>query len=324
VRRLASLAGVAAGVGVMMLTIPPFGFWPLGWFCLAPFFVCLNASRTRWEALAAGYVGGCCFSAGAYFWAYGTCRYAHFSVPVSLFSLSSVSLALGLNWALAGLLGARPAARLPRILRPWLWASVFTAVTYASEHWTQRVPGDMLGYTQWPNLALIQAGSWGGPHLLGFAVLLFNAALAEAWADASGPAAANVALATALAAGLWVHGEAVLLGRPADPGPTARVEVLQPDIKQFQKWDLSYAQYILDTFDELQSRPLTRPPALVVWPETAIPRKVPREHPVAEAAVWARRLNAAQLVGIVAQPDPGEGAANAAQLVEPDGRVSGL
>jgi apolipoprotein N-acyltransferase len=182
----------------------------------------------------------------------------------------------------------------------------------------------MLAYTQWANLCLVQTGSWGGPHLLGFAVLLFNAAIADAWLDGSGISAANTALATAFVVGLCVHGKMAMFVRPENPGPTARVEILQPNIDQYHKWDADFGREILAGFDELLSQPRTAPPALVVWPETAIPRQVRGDHPVAEAAIWARKLGAQNLVGILTRPEGTAGAANAAQLVAQDGSLAGF
>src|SRR5439155_1827715 len=64
-------------------------------------------------------------------------------------------------------------------------------------------------------------------------------------------------------------------------------------------------------------------PALVVWPETAIPRWTNRAEPVPEAARWAVRLAAPQIVGIVGLAGPGGGPSNAVQLIGPDGGIAG-
>src|SRR5207237_1023944 len=120
--------------------------------------------------------------------------------------LSALASFLAVQWSVTMALGAWIAARSPRFLRPWWWALVWTDVAAAASWWTPRVEADLLAYTQWRSLALIQAGSWGGPHLLGFVVVLVNAALAEAWLDApsraSGPAAAPLAFGLAAAGAL--------------------------------------------------------------------------------------------------------------------------
>ncbi len=80
---------------------------------------------------------------------------------------------------------------------------------------------------------------------------------------------------------------------------------------------------ILDGFDELLSRP-GPVPALVVWPETSIPRLQPRDEAAPEAAKWARAQRATHLVGIVADGTRDEGPTNGVQMIEPDGKVSGF
>lgn len=322
--RLSLLAASTAGCALIAMSFPRGGCWPLGWFCLVPLFVCLNEVRPGRPAAATGFLAGWAFSAATFFWTFGTCRFAGFPLAMSLLAWGGLTALLGLNWMVAAWLGRRVVGDQPRALRPWLWAAVFTAVTYASERWTLRIPGDMLEYTQWTNLSLVQSASWGGPHFLGFVVLLVNAALAEAWVQRSDAAAANLAACGALVFGLWVHGEAVLLDRPADPGPTARVEIVQPDVDQYHKWDGAYAHEIFENLYELLGRPDAVAPALVVWPETAIPRQVPRGVPVAEGVVWATKKGAQNLVGIMAAPEDGLGGGNGGQLIAPDGTLAGL
>jgi apolipoprotein N-acyltransferase len=326
--RRARLIAAALGAALTGLCYPRGGFWPLAWVSFVPLFVALNAANSRREAAAAGFLAGWAFQAVSFHWIYATCRFAQMPAAVSFLAWTGLAALLALNWCAGAWLGSVLSARAPRSARPFVWAVVLTAVAFATERWTPRIPADMLAYTQWPNLALIQAGSWGGPHLVGFAVLLVNAALAEAWLDAPtrtrGPAALPLAASLALVAGLWGRGALTLLNRPADPGPTARVEILQPNIDQYHKWDGAYVRDILADFDELLSRPHSRPPVLTVWPETSIPRWTPRGTAAPEAARWAMSEKSPHLVGIVARPEGDAGPANAVQFVGADGAVKGF
>jgi len=108
-------------------------------------------------------------------------------------------------------------------------------------------------------------------------------------------------------------------------GPTARVEILQPAIDQYRKWDGNAVDEILGGFNELLARPHDKAPALVVWPETAIPFFQPRGEAAPVAAQWAKREGALHVVGIVTAPSEKGGApANAVQLARPDGTVGGV
>ena len=319
------IAASAIGAALSGLSLPRAGLWAFGWVGLVPLFLAADEARSRRQAAAAGFAAGFGYHALVLHWIYATCRFVRIPAAAAACAWLALAAVLALNWALTAFVGAALNARGSRALRPWIWAVVWTAVAAASSRWTPRLAVDLLAYTQWRNLALIQAGSWGGPHLLGFAVALVNAALAEAWLDApsAGSALAPLCLALALVAGLWVHGESVLLRRPTERGATARVEILQPNIDQYRKWDRAYVREILDGFDELLSRPGPAP-ALVVWPETALPRWSARGAAAPEAARWARAQKAAHLVGVVARPEGASGPVNGVQLVSPDGRAAGF
>jgi apolipoprotein N-acyltransferase len=325
----ARLAGAVAGAALAALALPRAGFWPFGWIGLAPLFFAADEAENKRAAASAGFWAGFVYHAVVLHWIYATCRFAQIPAPVAALAWAALAAALALNWALAAFLGRWVAETGARSLRPWAWALIWTALAAASGWWTPRLSVDTLAYTQWSNLALIQAGAWGGPYLLGFVLVLVNAALAEAWIDARDKKAAVAAVAPlslglALAAGLWAHGLVVLMGRPADAGPTARVEILQPAIDQYRKWDENAVDEILGGFNELLARPHDKAPALVIWPETALPFFQPRGEAAPVAGAWARREGAAHLVGIVAAPQGGASPANAVQLVRADGSVGGV
>lgn len=325
-RGRAGLIAAAVGGALAGLALPRAGLWAFGWVGLVPFFLLANGARRRYAA-AAGLAAGFGYHVAVLHWIYATCRFANIPPIVALCALGALALVLGLNWALIGFVGAWLGRTAPRGLRPWIWAVVWTGIAAAFTSWTPRLAVDVLGYTQWCNLALIQAGSWGGPQVIGFLIVLVNAALAEAWIDAQarerGASPGTLALALALTFGVWVHGEWILFDRPAGRGATARVEILQPDIDQYRKWDQAYVDQILAGFDELLSRPGPNP-VLVVWPETSIPRWISRGAAAPEAAHWAEKQNAIHLVGVIARPDEESGPTNGIQEVEPDGRVGGF
>ncbi|MDD5304620.1 MAG: apolipoprotein N-acyltransferase [Elusimicrobia bacterium] len=328
---LAQLGLAAAGGALAALGLPSLGLWAFAWFGLAPLIVAANAAPTARRSALYGFTAGFAYHAVAVHWIYPTCRFAQVPAVVSALAVIALAAVLGASWAAAAALARALSASCPRAPRPLVWALAWTAVASAASRWTARFGVDLLGYTQWSNLSLIQAGSWGGPHLLDFLIMLFNAALAEAWLDAvekDNRAVAALASALALAAAVWAHGASVLAARPRTRGPVGRVEILQPRVDQYHKWNEAWIAEILAGYDELLSRPRPAPPALVVWPETAIPRWTSRAVPVPEAARWAAKLGAQNLVGIIASPENEAGAksgpANAVQLIAPDGKIDGF
>jgi apolipoprotein N-acyltransferase len=327
--RLVRLLAAAAGGALTALALPRASLWVLGWLGPVPLFAALNGAESDAEAAGLGFLGGFVFHAVVLHWIYTTCLFAKMPPAAGALALGLLSGVLGIDWALTGWAGRALSRGLPRAVRPLVWAAVWTALAFAAARWTPRLGVDLLSYTQGPNLALLQAGSWGGPGLVGFLVLLVSASLAEAWRDAQdgtpgGPAVPALSVSLALSAAVWAHGAWVLLNRRPVEGPTARVEVLQPAVDQYHKWDLAYVQEILSGFDGLEALPHGAKPALTVWPETSVPRITPRRDAAPEAARWAKTLGDEQLAGIIAGPEGGRGPANAAQLVDPDGRVSGV
>jgi apolipoprotein N-acyltransferase len=276
-----------------------------------------------------GFLAGFSFHAVAFYWVYSTCRFAQVPIPVALLAWGALASFQAIAWALFAALGRFSAEPLPATLRPLGWAVAWTAVAVVGERWTPRLPGDLLEYTQWRHLSLMQVASLTGPHGLGFIVMAFNAALAQAWEESragrekAASAAPGLALAAALALAAWAYGAGSLAARDArGPLESARIEILQPNVDQYHKWDESFAKEISDNLEQLISSPRSVAPRLVVWPETALPRWVGRDEAPAEAAVWARRLGAPQIVGVVTA-DGAAGQYNSAFLIGPDGTLAG-
>ncbi len=318
------LAAAAAGGALAALALPRLGLWPLGWIGLVPLILYANAAPRRRDAALLGLAAGFAYHGVVLHWVYQTCRFAQVPAPVAAFAWAALAAFLALNWAAAAALSRHLSEKAPRAARPFLWALSWTAVAAATGHWTPRLAVDLLGYTQWTNLALLQCSSWGGPHLLGFSIALVNAALAEAWEPEERAAAAIPATAAlALAGGLWAHGAYALAARPADRGETRRVSILQPAVDQYEKWDDTRDEALVENLRSLVFAP-GGGAAMFVWPETSLPRWQGRTEPYPEAAEWAVRLAVPHLVGVVARPEGGLGASNAVQLVGASGKVEGL
>ncbi len=311
---------VASGLA-LALCLPRAGLCFLAWFALAPAVLEATRGGAR-RAAGVGFLAGFAYHGLVLYWIYSTCRFAEIPVPVALLAWAALAAFLALDWALAFALGRFCAPRLPKALSPWVWALCWTAVAVVAERWTPRICVDLLEYTQYRHLALIQPASFFGPHGLGFLLFAANAALAQAWPDRESAAPrVNVALCAALALAWGIAGEAALLRRPAALA-TAPVEILQPNVDQYQKWDSSYETRIDENFEELLSRPRALPPALIVWPESSLPRWSAESGELPEASPWSRSLRAQQIVGVVSRSPTGE-RHNAALLLGRDGVVAG-
>lgn len=314
--------GLSALCGVLLaLCYPKPGVTALAWFCLSPLLLIWSKETPR-QAFASGWIAGAAFHAVLFFWIYQTCRFAGIAAALSVLVWVALAAFLALSWGATAAFGAWAAQALPRPVRPWAWAVVWTAFAAAGAWWTPRVGGDLLAYTQWTSLAFIQLGSVFGPHGLGFLIVLANAALAHAWEEAQSGACQratvlNCAAAAVLPVVAWAWGSAQLIVSPQ--GDTARVELLQPNIDQYQKWDQNYESRIWANFNELLALPRAGKPDLIVWPETAVPRRLAEGEPAREISDWAKKLDVAHLAGAVV--DGMHGTYNAVLLIGPDGSI---
>jgi apolipoprotein N-acyltransferase len=132
--------------------------------------------------------------------------------------------------------------------------------------------------------------------------------------------ARHLVLPIILVAIAWGWGSWQLAQRPKD-GPTARVEILQPDVDQYAKWNPNSANEIDAGFAQLLKMPRAQKPALIVWPESAIPRLVDEGKGVGETAEGSL-LGAEQLVGVVSRR--GDELFNTAELLAPNGSPLGV
>jgi apolipoprotein N-acyltransferase len=318
------------GAGLTALALPRMSFWVFGWFGLVPCFFAANESQTSRQSGVIGLIAGFIFHAVVLHWIYLTCRFAQIPALVGAMAWLGLALVLALNWAVGCFIVRWLSDITPTFLRPWMWAVSWTAIAAFSQNWTSRLNVDLLTYTQGPNLALLQAGSWGGPNVVGFLVVLVNAAIAEAWPEAMSrekkysSAVAPLSFSFALTAFIWVHGAWLLLNKPALTGSAVPVQILQPNIDQYRKWDVTSVDQILSGLDDLLTAPSANRAQLVVWPETSIPRWVARGEAVPEAAKWAKKNAASHLVGIIARPEFESGPTNGVQLVAGSGEVAGF
>jgi apolipoprotein N-acyltransferase len=127
-------------------------------------------------------------------------------------------------------------------------------------------------------------------------------------------------VACSLALGALVSGSWTLAARPAHP-PSGRVEILQPNVDQYEKFDEAAVERIRGNFIELLSRPRPENPALIVWPESSLPYWINEGQAPVEAAPWSRKLGAHQIIGVVAKA--GAEGYNAAFSIGPDGKFQG-
>ena len=192
-----------------------------------------------------------------------TCRFADVPVAVGLIAWALLAAFQGLAWGVAGWLGRVATERLPGGLKALGWAVAWTAVAAACARWTPRLPGDLLEYTQWRYLRLIRSPL--SPGRMGSASSSPGSTpRSRRRGTVAGGTAAREERDVGLAAqpgrrrgrrGLRRRG----LGAAAlRPGETRHVELLQPDVDQYRKWDDRFESDIMADFAGLLTDPSRR------------------------------------------------------------------
>lgn len=253
-RRLSLLLPVLAGFAAALGQAP----WGL-WYVALPAFaigigVIARASRPFWVALA-----------------FGTAHFAvslHWIVEPFLvdaaatgwmapIALVAIALGFGLFWAIAGSLGRRLTGA------PLGVALALAAVELLRSYVLTGFPWALPGHVLIASPALPTA-SFVGAHGLGLAVLLGAALIVSQ---------GTVRRAGGLA--LWVL--PLGLGAAMPPAPDVAndapvVRLIQPNAPQHQKWDPDFRQvFFRRGLAATAAAPDGPAPALVVWPETALP-----------------------------------------------------
>ncbi len=276
---LAVLSGI-----LLALAFPKFGMGLLSLVALVPLLVALHLPGSGKEravspgrAFRLGYVTGAVFFLVLLYWIPDLPR-ENLTVPFVMYpALAIMVLYLALFPALASLGAAWMARRgVPLGLTfPFLW----TLAEAVRGTGPLGFPWGSLGYALAPYPHLIQfasiTGIWGVTLWAALVSGLIHLYLELPWVR---PKLIGFALLVAVVITPYFHGREVLGRRQ----PRAGVEVglVQSDVGA-NKWELavrdSVAEALLDQTARLMEGRRPEPPALVIWPETAMPARLPRE-----------------------------------------------
>ncbi|WP_340107937.1 apolipoprotein N-acyltransferase [Pikeienuella sp. HZG-20] len=288
-------AGAAAlAGGAMALAQPPLGLWP-AFFIAGPILYLLwlaagAAPRPGRAAFITGWAAGAAHFALALHWIVEP-----FLVDAARHGWMAPFALLGLCGGLALFWGAGfwLAWRLRRLVAgPLALAAAWAAAEFARSCVLTGFPWALPVYG-WMETPLAQAGALIGPYGLSFLTL---AAMLAPGALLVRPRAAAPALLTLPAlAGLWIWGAARV---PAETADAARplIRILQTDVDQASKWDPERVKPGFDRLIALSTAPAETPPAVIVWPESAITFPIDMA-PTARAAIHAALGDSALALG---------------------------
>jgi apolipoprotein N-acyltransferase len=265
---------VLSGI-LLALSFPKTSYWALAWVSLVPLIVSVSG-RDGATSFKYGLAAGMVFYLSSIYWIVGTMTgYGGLPYPLSILLLVALSCYLALYTGLfawlvtfTGRLGTVTALA----AAPFFWC----ALELARNYMLSGFPWNLLGYSQSPQITVIQIADSTGVYGISALIVLVNAALAGivlaisrkgvAWKKAAVLALAAV-LVTASAVGYGHY----RLSHPPDKSGTIKVALVQGNIEQFAKWDPAYQDEVIDIYSKLTMAASASHPDIIIWPETATP-----------------------------------------------------
>jgi len=260
-----------AGAAVA-LAFPPFGFLPglLAYGGMMRLWDGADAARPLRSAFWRGWLSGTVFFLISTWWVYEAFQVdAANQGWMAPFAVALLAGMLGLFWGLAAL--AYRAAAPRGLLRVLVFASVFCVLEWVRGHLLTGFPWDLPGEAWRAGSAPSQAAAVFGAYGLSFITVAASAALALVidYHNRRALAGAGAGLAVILvlyAGGAWRLAHAA----PVDANAPI-VRIVQPDEHEQPTYSNDDFRAIVARYIALSGQPAARTPAVVIWPEGAIP-----------------------------------------------------
>ena len=233
----AALSGVA-----MVLIFPRSGLDYLAWVCMVPLIVAMLCQPQRSAALQ-GVVAGTLYHLGLVYWVVVSMQtYGGVPRPLAAVLLTVLSLFLSVFVALplwcSAFIRKRTGIRLTLTL-PLCWV----ASEYIKSWILTGFPWELLGYSQFQNLRIIQIADITGVYGVSFVLLSVNCALAAivyALITRRRIAVLEPCCGLLLVAACLLYGHTRLQEFRDPAGPRLNTLLVQPNIPQDLKWDPAY------------------------------------------------------------------------------------
>lgn len=278
---LSVLLAVFSGV-LLTLSFPKTGFWWLAWFALVPLLLAVRHLSPK-NSFFVGFLAGLAHYLTLVYWlAYTMSTYGHLPnyLCVLILLLLSVYLALYAGVFSMALVRLSPNPYLCLLIGPLLWVSL----EYIRTHLITGFPWELVGYTQFSQLPVIQIADIFGVYGVSFVILFGNAAIFLAYLFVARCDWQGHSVNTRLAIGsvvtfalifcaVWYYGKWRIqsIHNLVSRAPTARIAIVQGNIDQDKKWDPAFQTASTKKYINLSFLAKKNHPDLFVWPETATP-----------------------------------------------------
>ena len=273
-----------AGLSGLMLTgaFPNINLDWLAWCALVPLLIAVQ-NLTWIDRIRLGLTAGLIHYLTLVYWLYYTMQtYGHLpwylSIPVLFLMATYLALYMIAFAALAPRLHTKPAVCLFMI--PALWVSL----EYIRSFLFTGFPWELMGYTQYRALHIIQISDMFGVFGISYLIVLANVAIYQVYLYLTasdrhtspftrrGIIAAAMAVVVMISAA-WVYGAFRIksIDTLAGNSVSERIAVVQGNIEQSLKWDPAFQVETIRKYTRLSRLADDQKPKLIVWPETATP-----------------------------------------------------
>ncbi|MGC8579136.1 MAG: apolipoprotein N-acyltransferase, partial [bacterium] len=336
---LSIISGLLAG-----FSFPKYGYAILAWVSYVPLLFSIktiNGKRPVLRAYFYGFISGFIANIILLYWVVVAMhRYGNINLIVSIFGLFLLaSILSALYWGPFTLLikvfmNDSRAGEL--IFIPVIWV----ILEYIRTFLFSGFPWELLGYSQYKNLSLIQIARWTSVYGVSFLIMLFNVIVYELivwWYNVESVRTkqypmmfAKTIIVVLLITGVFVYGDITLSNTNREikqATDVLTVGLIQGNIDQNHKWDPVYQNETMTSYFSLSQQAYNLAhPELIIWPETATPFFFQTEYNYREQLIrFVKAHNVYLLFGSPAfdYTKNGINYYNSAFMLSPDGSVIG-
>ncbi|MEP3248003.1 MAG: apolipoprotein N-acyltransferase [Sneathiella sp.] len=319
-------AALAFCLGLLLATsFAPLHFVFVLPVCFSGALILLSTAKTRWQAFFIGWwFGWGQFMAGLY-WigvAFTIDANAHAALlPIPVMGLPAfLAIFPGLVALVTHYSGVKGVNRVFLFTALWVLADYGRGIIFTGFPW------NLTGYA-WGNiLPMLQWSAYVGIYGLTLLTVLISSIPALLAEPEFPQARKNAAILSAcgLLAGMVVTGYVRLGNELLAAIPGSQIRIVQPNIRQADKWRPELKFSHVRTLTELSAQPGEAPPRYLVWPETAVPFFLTTDK---NLQFYLQRFIPASGALITGAPRKNTEAKqywNSIQVLDPDGKIPSI
>jgi apolipoprotein N-acyltransferase len=314
---------------LLVFSFPDFNLWPLAWVGLAPLFLAVAQRPGRGRAFLLGWLTGTLFFYGSCYWlTHAMIRYGDIPAWLAYLLIIPPTVVAGLFPALCSVALARALARWGAralFVAPLLWVALeWARLGLIGQLW------NAVGYSQAYVIPLIQTARWGGVYMVGFLIVMVNAAIAYLLLQRNArgvKTSAIVILSTALIiTASFLTADSSAQGE-SNGAPAALIVAVQPNVPMDPQESIAETVALIERHYSLsesglnERQELSGLPRVVVWPESPMNFRYAEDTEFREIVARFASKNRTSVLFNAQEPVPAGGTYNSAVMVNEEGRL---